>query len=124
VIAMLAIGDGAKQTVLNRISAMGTNLLLIRPGPRTPCVGGAVASLAPEDAEAIAGRCPIVLAAVPELGGASPRVLAAPDSSKVRHRYLGDISHARQLAGCQRNIFHEPGCEKLCRGLRALPDRL
>ena len=33
VIAMLAIGDGAKQTVLDRISAMGTNLLLIRPGP-------------------------------------------------------------------------------------------
>jgi len=69
VIAMLAIGDGAKQTVLNRISAMGTNLLLIRPGPpERRGVGGAVASLAPEDAEAIAAL-PNVLAAVPELGG-------------------------------------------------------
>jgi macrolide transport system ATP-binding/permease protein len=69
VIAMLAIGDGAKQTVLDRISAMGTNLLLIRPGqPVRRGVGGTVASLVPEDAEMIAAL-PNVLAAVPELGG-------------------------------------------------------
>ncbi len=54
VIAMLAIGDGAKQLVLDRISAMGTNLLLIRPGqPNRRGVGGTVASLVPEDAEVI-----------------------------------------------------------------------
>jgi macrolide transport system ATP-binding/permease protein len=69
VIAMLAIGDGARQTVLDRISAMGTNLLLIRPGPPVRRgVGGTVASLVPEDAEMIAAL-PNVLAAVPELGG-------------------------------------------------------
>ena len=69
VIAMLAIGDGAKQTVLDRISALGTNLLLIRPGPPVRRgVGGTVASLVPEDAEMIAAL-PNVLAAVPELGG-------------------------------------------------------
>jgi macrolide transport system ATP-binding/permease protein len=68
VIAMLAIGDGAKQMVLDRISAMGTNLLLIRPGPPIRRgVGGTVASLVPEDAEMIAA-VPNVLAAVPELG--------------------------------------------------------
>lgn len=69
VIAMLAIGDGAKQQVLDRISAMGTNLLLIRPGqPARRGVGGTVASLVPDDAEFIA-ELPNVLAAVPELGG-------------------------------------------------------
>jgi len=69
VIAMLAIGDGAKQIVLDRISAMGTNLLLIRPlAPARRGVGGTVASLIPEDAEMIAAL-PNVLAAVPELGG-------------------------------------------------------
>jgi macrolide transport system ATP-binding/permease protein len=69
VIAMLAIGDGAKQVVLDRISAMGTNLLLIRPGqPNRRGVGGTVASLVPEDADRIA-ELPNVLAAVPELGG-------------------------------------------------------
>jgi macrolide transport system ATP-binding/permease protein len=75
VIAMLAIGDGAKQMVLDRISAMGTNLLLIRPGPPSRRgVGGTVASLVPEDAEMIAAL-PNVLAAVPELGaGVTVRV--------------------------------------------------
>jgi macrolide transport system ATP-binding/permease protein len=69
VIAMLAIGDGAKQVVLERISALGTNLMLIRPGPpERRGVGGTVASLVPEDAVFIAAL-PNVLAAVPELGG-------------------------------------------------------
>ena len=31
VIAMLAVGNGARQAVLDRISGMGTNLLLVRP---------------------------------------------------------------------------------------------
>src|ERR1019366_5944551 len=69
VIAMLAIGDGAKQIVLDRISAMGTNLLMIRPRqPNRQGVGGTVPSLVPEDADVIAAL-PNVLEAVPELGG-------------------------------------------------------
>ncbi len=31
VVAMLAIGEGAKQQVMQQIGAMGTNLLLMRP---------------------------------------------------------------------------------------------
>jgi macrolide transport system ATP-binding/permease protein len=70
VITMLAIGDGAKQAVLTRISAMGTNLLLVRPvAPTRRGVGGSVATLIPDDAQALA-ELPNVLAAVPELGGA------------------------------------------------------
>jgi macrolide transport system ATP-binding/permease protein len=69
VVAMLAIGDGAKQAVLSRISAMGTNLLVVRPGaPNRRGVGGSVASLIPEDAQVLA-NLPNVLAAVPEMGG-------------------------------------------------------
>jgi macrolide transport system ATP-binding/permease protein len=69
VITMLAIGDGAKQAVLTRISAMGTNLLLVRPvAPNRRGVGGSVATLIPDDAVALAAL-PNVLAAVPELGG-------------------------------------------------------
>ena len=66
VVAMLAIGNGAKQAVLDNISAMGTNLLLIRPGaPNQRFVGGFRATLVPADAEAIA-ELPNVSAAVPE----------------------------------------------------------
>ncbi|MGE0421033.1 MAG: MacB family efflux pump subunit [Reyranellaceae bacterium] len=53
VVAMLAIGDGAKQQVVDRISAMGTNLLLVRPGAPNVRGSGQVATLVPADADAI-----------------------------------------------------------------------
>jgi macrolide transport system ATP-binding/permease protein len=69
VIAMLAVGNGARQAVLGRISGMGTNLLLVRPATFSRgAAGGGTATMTPEDADAIAAL-PNVLAAVPELGG-------------------------------------------------------
>jgi macrolide transport system ATP-binding/permease protein len=69
VIAMLAVGNGARQAVLDRISGMGTNLLLVRPATSSRgAAGGSTASMTPEDADALAAL-PNVLAAVPELGG-------------------------------------------------------
>jgi macrolide transport system ATP-binding/permease protein len=68
VVAMLAVGDGAKQSVLSRISAMGTNLLLVRPGAPNSRGAGGIATLIPADADAIAAL-PNVVAAVPELTG-------------------------------------------------------
>jgi macrolide transport system ATP-binding/permease protein len=68
VIAMLAVGNGAKQQVLERISGMGTNLLLVRPGAPNQRGTGGIATLVPADAGAIAAL-PNVLAAVPEQGG-------------------------------------------------------
>jgi len=66
VVTMLAIGDGAKQAVLDRISAMGTNLLLVRPGaPNIHYSTSVTATLVPADAEAVA-ELPNVAAAVPE----------------------------------------------------------
>jgi macrolide transport system ATP-binding/permease protein len=65
VVAMLAIGDGSKQQVLDRIAAMGTNVLIIRPGAPGVRVAGDVATLVDADAAAIAAL-PNVAAAVPE----------------------------------------------------------
>ncbi|WP_290979076.1 MacB family efflux pump subunit [Ferrovibrio sp.] len=63
VVAMLAIGDGARQSVLDRISAMGTNLLLIRPGaPNMRQSGGVTATLVPADAEALNGLANVTVA--------------------------------------------------------------
>ena len=66
VVAMLAIGNGAREEVLDRIRAMGTNLLLVRPG--APNTRGTVATLVREDATAIADLANVV-SAVPEIGG-------------------------------------------------------
>ena len=71
VIAMLALGEGAKKSVLDRIGSMGTNLLLVRsgaPNQRGPGPDSTVASLIPTDAIALA-ELPNVQSAVPESTG-------------------------------------------------------
>ncbi|MFA7091001.1 MAG: MacB family efflux pump subunit [Arcobacteraceae bacterium] len=65
VIAMLAIGDGAKKEVLERISSMGTNLLVIRPGIPNKRGFQNITTLVFDDVEAIESLENIV-AAIPE----------------------------------------------------------
>jgi macrolide transport system ATP-binding/permease protein len=85
VVAMLAIGDGSKQQVLERISAMGTNLLVVRPGAARVRVAGDNATLVEEDARAIA-QLSAVTAVSPER------------SQRVTVRY-GNIDYATQIQG-------------------------
>lgn len=75
VVSMMAIGEGAKQAVVQQIGSMGTNLLLIRPGGRNMRgYNGPIATLTPEDADAIA-KLPNISSAVPEIsGGATARL--------------------------------------------------
>jgi len=65
VIAMLAVGEGSRQKVLDRISSMGTNLMLVRPGAPGLRGVGDIITLVPEDADAIKAL-PNVKTAVPE----------------------------------------------------------
>ena len=80
VISMLAIGDGAKEAVIERISSMGSNLLLVRPGAPNMRGMGGVATLVPEDVDAI-NTLPNILAAVPELGGSATLRFGNADAS-------------------------------------------
>ena len=71
VIAMVAIGEGAKALVRQQIASLGTNLLVILPG--TVTVGGARTgaggrqSLVDSDAKAVMSEIPVVTAASPVL---------------------------------------------------------
>ncbi|MBS7552529.1 MacB family efflux pump subunit [Ancylobacter dichloromethanicus] len=68
VITMLAVGDGGKQSVLDRISQIGTNLLIVRPGAPGIRSAGDNATLMPEDAEALK-NIPGVAAIAPDRSG-------------------------------------------------------
>ena len=71
VIAMVAIGEGAKKRVQEQIASLGTNLLVILPG--TVTLGGARTgsggrqTLLPSDAKAIMDEIPVVSGASPVL---------------------------------------------------------
>ncbi|MCT7664385.1 MacB family efflux pump subunit [Shinella kummerowiae] len=68
VVAMLAIGTGAQNSVLDRISSMGSDLLLVRPSMANfrGASGGIPVTLIPADADAIL-EVPNVTFAVPEM---------------------------------------------------------
>jgi len=68
VIAMVAVGHGARQDVMARIDAMGTDLIMVTPAQIRSFAGrarvrGTVTTLMPRDAEAIIDEIPEVLAA-------------------------------------------------------------
>jgi len=90
VIAMVAIGEGAKKRVQEQIASLGTNLLVILPG--TVTLGGARTgfggrqSLLPSDAKAIMDEIPIV-------SGASPVL------RQVQQVIVGDQNWSTQVQG-------------------------
>ncbi|MEW6117697.1 MAG: ABC transporter permease [Nitrospirota bacterium] len=73
VIAMLAVGSGARQRITEQISSMGSNLLMILPGATTSggvrMGAGTQATLSMSDAEAIQRECPAVQHVAPVLSG-------------------------------------------------------
>jgi len=72
VVAMMALGAGAREEVLAQIRAMGTDLIEVKRGARNVRGGEeTVRSLVPGDVAAIA-RLPAVLAAIPETNRAFP----------------------------------------------------
>jgi macrolide transport system ATP-binding/permease protein len=69
VVAMLAIGEGAKQRVVQQIGSMGTNLLVVRPQYRNARgYMGPIATLTREDAKAMEAL-PFVMSAMPDVRG-------------------------------------------------------
>lgn len=86
VIAMVAVGHGARQDVIARIDAMGTDLIIVSPAQVRSFAGragvrGTVTTLTPRDAEAIITEVPEVLAAAPWASQRMPVKFAALSST-------------------------------------------
>ena len=110
VVAMLALGDGSKRAVLARIEAMGTDLLLVRPGTRGVRVAGEPVTLLPEDAEAIA-TLPNVLRAVPEYSAGATLRAAGADSVASVNATSAALPLARGWRVARGAFFNEADVE-------------
>jgi putative ABC transport system permease protein len=72
VISMLALGSGAQHQVMERFNAMGSNLLIVRPGQRRGHRGvrvGTYQNLTLEDAQAVVAEVPSVHQIAPVVRG-------------------------------------------------------
>ncbi len=104
VISMLAIGQGAQQEVVDRISAMGSNLLSVYPGAPNMRGRWQVATLMPEDVDAI-NELPNILAAVPELTGSRTLRREGYDKEAQVNATYADFTKARQWGLTQGSFF-------------------
>ena len=73
VIAMLALGEGAKTQITQKVSSLGSNLMILRPGQKGShgVQNGSYANLTLDDAEAILHKVPEVLHLSPVVRGNS-----------------------------------------------------
>ncbi len=73
VIAMIAVGSGAREKIASQISSMGSNLIMVLPGATTAggvrMGSGTQPTLTLNDAEAIQKECPAVSEVAPILNG-------------------------------------------------------
>lgn len=106
VIAMLAIGDGAKAVVVERISAMGSNLLLVRPGAPNQRGFSSTATLVVDDVKAI-DELPNVLAAVPEQSSNVTARFGSSDTSTSVTGTSAKFPQARQWNVSSGTFFSE-----------------
>ncbi|WP_445395847.1 MacB family efflux pump subunit [Zobellella sp. An-6] len=106
VITMLAIGNGSQQQVVQSISAMGSNLLLVRPGAPNQWGRRATSTLVAADMEAIK-EVANVAAAVPEIGGSATLRVGNLDHSPEINATSADFPAARQWALSAGTFFTE-----------------
>ncbi|WP_409522817.1 MacB family efflux pump subunit [Nitrincola sp. MINF-07-Sa-05] len=104
VITMLAIGDGARSSVVDRISSMGSNLLLIRPGGPEQVGRGNITTLIPEDVDAINALGGII-AAIPELTGGMTMRAGALDHATQINATSADFPAVRDWAVSHGTFF-------------------
>jgi macrolide transport system ATP-binding/permease protein len=99
VIAMVAIGDGARRQVAEQIESLGTNLLLVLPGSTSKQgvhLGlGSSPSLTQDDAESIARQVDGVLVAAPTVTGTAQVVRGRENWSTLIGGVIPDYLLAR-----------------------------
>lgn len=106
VITLMAIGDGAKNAVVENISAMGSNLLLVRPGGPNQRPRWEASNLLPEDVDAIAAL-PGIAAALPEQSSSVTLRIGNSDHSTEALATGANYPLARKWAPSQGTFFSQ-----------------
>lgn len=101
VIAMLAIGQGAKQNIQDEISKMGTNMINVRPGAGfsggVRGAAGSRQSLTLDDVEAIKERSTLIIAISPQASGNGQVIRGASNWSTNIQGVGTDFLYIRKL---------------------------
>lgn len=121
VIAMLAIGQGSKESIQKQISSLGTNVLMIWPSASQSggvrMEAGTSQRLTLEDANAIPQRCPSVLYVTPLVRTSGQLIAGSFNWRTSVYGVFPDYFQIRNLNVDQGNIFNltdDKSSSKVC----------
>jgi putative ABC transport system permease protein len=121
VIAMIAVGSGAKRRIAEQIASMGSNLFVVLSGSATSggmrWGSGTVPTLTAEDAKAIAAEIPGVKYVAPNLNGVAQVVFGNQNWSTVINGSTPEVLEIRDWSLASGRSFTQQdidGATKVC----------
>jgi putative ABC transport system permease protein len=121
VIAMIAVGSGAKQRIAEQIESMGANILIVLSGSSTSGGlrhgTGTVPTLTVDDAKAILSEIPGVRHVAPQISGVAQVVYGSQNWSTVIYGTTPEILEVREWRLNLGRPFTQPdvdGATKVC----------
>jgi len=121
VIAMIAIGSGAKRRIAEQIASIGSNLLIVLSGSSTSSGvrfgSGTVPTLRVDDAKAILNEIPAVKYVAPGLGGGAQVVFGNQNWSTIVNGYTPEVLEIREWHLASGRSFTQQdidGATKVC----------
>ncbi len=121
VIAMIAVGSGAKQRISDQIASMGSNLIIVLSGSSTSgglrFGSGTVPTLTVDDAKAILNEIPSVKYVAPTLGGGAQVVFGNQNWSTIVNGTTPEALEIRDWPIAEGRAFTQQdvdGASKVC----------
>jgi putative ABC transport system permease protein len=121
VIAMIAVGSGAKARIAEQIASIGSNMLIVRSGSSTSgglrLGAGTVPTLTVDDSKAILNEIPSVKYAAPNISGVAQVVFGNQNCSTFVNGTTPEILYIRDWPlTLGRNFSHQEadGAAKVC----------
>ncbi len=121
VIAMIAVGSGAKKRIADQIASMGSNILIVLSGSSTSGglrVGaGTVPTLTVEDSKAILSEIPGVKSVAPHLSGVAQVIYGNQNWSTVVYGTIPELLEIREWSLASGRSFIQQdldGATKVC----------
>jgi putative ABC transport system permease protein len=121
VIAMIAVGSGAKQRIADQIASMGSNMLIVLSGSSTSgglrFGSGTVPTLKVDDGKAILAEIPSVKYVAPSLGGVAQVVFGNQNWSTVVNGTTPEVLEIREWSLASGRSFTQQdvdGAAKVC----------
>ncbi len=121
VIAMIAVGSGAKKRIADQIASMGSNIIIVLSGSSTSggirFGAGTVPTLTVEDAKAISSEIPGVRLVAPHLSGIAQVVFGNQNWSTLIYGTTPEMIEIREWALRSGRVFTQQdldGAVKVC----------